>query len=366
VNLYLDNIVFHLQKAGGISKFWSKLISNLDNKDMVIHFLDCDNQKNPNIFRDEIAHLISDRVQYSPEVLISLQRYLSVGSNKYEDKSVFHSSYLRNPKCKLVPTVHTIHDFMYEKYDTGLRKALHIYQKKAAMRRADHIVCVSEQTKSDMFSLYPWTKDKKVSVIYNGVDTEFFKDNNAKEKLLKLDLEFDDFLLYVGSRGYCKNFPMVLEMFASEYSRDNKLTLVCVGGGAFSKLETDLLSKFKINDSVILLNSVESKLLNILYNTAIALVMPSMYEGFGIPALEATAAGCLVLGANNSSIPEVVGRSDYLFNPNDINEALLKLELLDDADLATSVRDYSLKHSANFTWEKNSDEYVGIYNNFFC
>lgn len=359
MTLILDNIIFDMQKAGGISKFWSKHIEKLCLSNFNCCYIET-NKSTENLFRSEILISPKDLVIQRP-ILPMLSRYLDSNCSNLGG-TVFHSSYFRNPS-KNMAVVHTVHDFMYELFDKGLRKNIHIMQKVAAMRRADVIVCVSDHTKQDMYKLYPWTRRKKVEVIYNGVDSEFYeiKDKEGSIVIDGVEIEDKSFLLYVGSRGYCKNFPMVLRLLSSEYARDFNLKLVCVGGGTFSVEERNQLVDLGLDNRVILFSSLESSLLNLLYNYAQALLMPSIYEGFGIPALEAAKAGCLVIGANNSALPEILGSNDFLFSPCDYEQANWSLNRLDNKKYSASIRIEVKKKTLSFSWEHMTNNYMAIY-----
>lgn len=356
MNLILDSVIFDLQKSGGISKFWAKHLENLEIKKY--NFLSMESsQSSNNIFRKEINLSSVNIIDKQP-----FDRYKKVKVNCKSD-TVFHSSYFRNPDNNNIPVIHTVHDFMYEKFDSGLKKQVHILQKKLAMKRADVIVCVSNKTKEDMFELYPWTRDKLVHVIHNGTDNEFYPILDKSEPLYINNhiLAQNSYFLYVGARGYCKNFDFVIDVMKSDYAVENNLKLVCVGGGGFSCQEVNKLNSSGVLHNIIKFDGINSVDLNNLYNYSKALIIPSIYEGFGIPALEAARTGTIVLGANNSSIPEVVGDETFLFSPFDLQDAINKIEKLDDSTVMQSVSEKLLSHSQNFTWENMTNQYTKVY-----
>lgn len=360
MSLIMDNIVFSLQKAGGISKFWAKHLLNLSARAVEFECYEASSASD-NLFRNEIQ-IQASKIRTDVTGASLLGRYLPV-SLRWEKEAVFHSSYFRNPAKKALPTIHTVHDFMYEKFDRRISRHAHLLQKKTALRRADIIACVSRNTRDDMFTLYPWTRDKRVEVVYNGVDEEFFPILDRKHPLQwqSQTLEPDSFMLYVGSRGYCKNFPFVAELMSSNYCRDNNLKLVCVGGGPFSKNELRLLQDFDLCEQTIWIKSLTTARLNRFYNYARALILPSLYEGFGIPALEAASTGTIVLGANQSSIPEVLGDDTFLFSPFDISEGIGAVEQLDDQRLCKETSRRLLEHSQLFSWEHMTASYMTLY-----
>jgi len=357
--LILDNIIFDLQRAGGISKVWAKHLDNINVSGISARYIESDKSCD-NLFRKNMQLDQKFIIKRNP-IFDKISRYQSVSSSDLGGK-VFHSSYFRNPTSNMA-VVHTVHDFMYELFDSGIQKQVHILQKKAAMKRADVIVCVSEHTKADMYKLYPWTRKKKVKVIYNGADSEFHEMKNKEERLTVqgVDLKSNSFLLYVGSRGYCKNFPVVLKLLMSEYSCDNHLKLICVGGGGFSESEIRAIQGFGLEHRIHLFNDLESNTLNSLYNYALALLMPSIYEGFGIPALEAAKAGCIVVGANNTTLPEILGNNDFLFSPFDYKEAYSSFSKLSDTQYMNQVRVNVKNKVDDFTWEQMTHDYISTY-----
>ena len=173
------------------------------------------------------------------------------------------------------------------------------------------------------------------------------------------------YLLYVGARGYCKNFGRIVDILQSDYVKDTGLGLICVGGGDFSEHEEQKLKDAGIYEKIIKFSNVSSKDLNCLYNHAKALLFPSIYEGFGIPALEAARAGCLVIPSNSSSIPEVVGDNDFLFDPESVSDAVNSVRKLDNDELIEENIKKQYEHSLMFSWDKTSKQTVEVYNSLF-
>lgn len=129
------------------------------------------------------------------------------------------------------------------------------------------MICVSEHKRQDFYKFYPQAKKNNVFVVHNGVDrlyrkintTNYLQINDAVQKK-------EEYLFYFGNRGYYKNFPFVLELMNSEIVRNKNFTLVCVGGGKASKMETSQIQEYNLNDKIIFLSGVSSNNLNKLYN----------------------------------------------------------------------------------------------------
>lgn len=357
MRIFLDSIIFDIQRAGGISKIWAKYISELSRLNCNFMSLESDKSK-INIFRQELQE-VKYEIHMASRINSSLRRYLPVGVRGFD---IFHSSYYRLP-IGLIKSVVTVHDFMYEKFDSGIARHAHVFQKTLAMRRADAIVCVSEHTKKDLLALYPWTNGKQIVVIHNGVDKEFYILPKRLEQLWVngVCIKAYSYLLYVGARGYCKNFSRVIDLANAEFSRDNRLLLVCVGGGLFSPKESFAMESLIREGRIVQFEKLSSTDLNLLYNHARAFLFPSIYEGFGMPILEAARAGCPIIASNSSSIPEVLGNSDFYFDPWSASDAVAALTKLGDRDLVEGNIEKALEHSKTFSWEKVCNRNLDIY-----
>ena len=349
MQIIYDNIIFSLQKAGGISLYWSELIKRIIHKEKNIIFYEFENT---NIFRKRL----NIKVVRESNLPLKIIRYLPF-TKKLPPFSIFHSSYYRVSIQKDIINITTVHDFTYEYFRTGLAKYIHSWQKDFAIKKSDGIICVSENTKKDLLKFYPMMDESKIKVIYPGVGEEFTKLQNPRE-YLKGDLEIlkdKQYILYVGDRNGYKNFPICIEIIKE--LRD--FSLVVVGGKEFS---TDEIHKMKdIRDRVFYFRGVDGKKLNIIYNNAFCLIYPSSYEGFGLPILEAMKAGCPVVSVNKSSIPEVAGGVGLLVNNIDAEEFIEAIIKLKNTKFRNELIDKGLKHTKKFSWDKCFEETYSFY-----
>lgn len=357
MKVYFDDIIFNLQKAGGISKYWSKLSSNIRSADLVN--LQGKGAEQNVFYSNGQKTIINDY-----PLPLSIRRYLPV--LKYIDCDIFHSSYYRTPLLinKKAKQVVTVHDFMYEFFDSGLKKDIHIWQKKRAMLRADAIICVSEHTKKDLIKLYPEVNKNILYVVPNGADEEFLSLPKKLNFITINDtiLYKNQFLLYVGNRMGCKNFEFIFQLLSeSNYIKDKKLKLVCVGGGKFSDEEISRFKKLNYMDNAFNVNNIDNKKLNDFYNSAYVLLFPSTYEGFGIPALEAQKAGCPVIYAKTSSLPEVIVYEELGFELDNISEAEEKLVLLNNNEFKKNIIEQGIEHATKLSWENSAEMTMNIY-----
>lgn len=351
MKILFDDIIYEIQKAGGISKYWSKLTNYFSLNDNV----EVINVQGKNVESNVFCPKKIKHKTYSQDWLpIKIRRYLPVF--KTYDCDIFHSSYYRTPfftNAKLKQIV-TVHDFMYEFFDAGLKKKIHIWQKRKSMLKADAIICVSENTRQDLIKLYPEVNQEILHIVPNGVDKEF--------KVLSESNEKKDFLLYVGNRMGCKNFKFILKFITeSKFIQDKRFYILCVGGGIFTKDELDLFKEFGVADKIKQVLFIENEELNILYNRTYALLFPSKYEGFGIPALEAQMAGCPVVYARTSSLPEVMGYGELGYALDDLAEADQKLQLLEDDIFRKNIITKGVDFASKLTWENSVNLTYEVY-----
>ena len=276
----LDGIIFSIQKYGGISVYFNQLIKYLGEHDVanIVYLENPLKQKlNPS------SNFVNREARF-------FERYMDCRLD--EKPSVFHSSYYRKPSKSYVPSVVTVHDFIYEKYQSGAKKWVHSLQKFSSIRSAEAIICISESTKNDLLEFVEGVETKKIHVIHNGVSNVF--------RRLGASTSSRPYVLFVGQRSGYKNFNLILATMT--YLPDFELR--CVGGGDIRPDELDGLSQ-SVVDRVRHLGFVLDEQLNDLYNHATCLVYPSSYEGFGIPVIEAMKAGCPVVCVDCKAVLEV-------------------------------------------------------------
>lgn len=354
MRLVYDNIVFALQRFGGISVVWQELLSKMQpQRQFQLEYIDIDNESAKNPSRE--------RLQLSPESIIGktsqcikLSRYLPVRLQS-DEPFLFHSSYYRyctNPKAINITTVH---DFTYELFVKGIKQKVHSWQKFSAIRHSACTVCISENTKRDLLRLLPDVDESRVRVIYNGVSEVFRVVSGCQ---CDLPYPTGSYVVFIGRRDGYKNFGLTVRSVAA-----TQLNLLIIGG--------QLTDEEKAQVEHILpphrykcMSHIPDEQLNLFYNHAAALVYPSSYEGFGIPVLEAQRAGCPVIAYNASSIPEVIGSTPLLMQTLTEKEMVGKLQLLSNDQLMAEVRANGLANTQRFSWQRMGDEYMKIYEEF--
>ena len=310
-----DNIIFNLQKAGGISTYWKNLKEELHLGKQIINI----NGSKP-------------KKSILPYQLLRFLNFKNLNQKKF----IFHSSYYRISKSKQALNVVTVHDFVYERYASGLKKIIHQFYKGRAIRNADKLICISENTRNDLLKFYPFVDDKKIEVIYHGV-SKIFKPLRSKSTSEKK-------IIFVGSRSGYKNFNVLVQAL-KEY---NFFELHIVGGNPITAKEKKELTGIKYKQYI----GISDSELNQLYNESFALVYPSLYEGFGLPIVEALIAGCPVICNDGSSTGEI-GDKYVLSGKIDSNFIISSLKILENKVYREQLIKKGIEYASKFTWEKN-------------
>jgi mannosyltransferase len=291
----LDCIIFGLQRFGGISNYWAKLVDSVSGDPTLECNLILPNGTTYVDFNDEWTQ----RIPFKREVLDpQIARYLPVNTDG--GGGVFHTPYYRLPRKKNKKYVVTVHDFTYERYRTGLARFVHSRQKLASILRADAVLCVSESTRRDVIEFCPGVETEKLHVIHLGVDGETFYQESAGPSNAN-----EQTVLFVGQRGGYKRFDLAVEAV-----RQSPRLYLGIVGPKLTYAERALLLA-QLGNRWQEFGPVSTSDLRRLYSSAFAFIFPSDYEGFGLPILEAMACGCPVVAAALSSLPEVGGNAAH-------------------------------------------------------
>lgn len=347
MNIILDNIIFSLQQAGGISVVWYELLKRiLKDNELKPLFID---EVSQNLFRQNLfiseSSILNNSLSKYPTII---SRYLNPKISQY--KGLFHSSYYRISNSSDISNITTVHDFTYEYFRYGIVKYIHQFQKGHAITNSKRIICVSHNTKADLLKFYPKIKEDRIKVIYNGVDKIYKSLMNKDEILLNKLIPFStgEYVIYVGDRkALYKNFNLTIK--ACKISNQ---PLVIVGGGQFNEKEIHALKETLGINKFKHLIGISNEQLNLIYNHACCLLYPSLYEGFGIPILEAQRAGCPIISTKFSSIPEVAGKGAILIEEVTEYQIAEMLNLLKkDSLIVSNLKDEGFKNSQRFSWD---------------
>ncbi|MBB6502411.1 glycosyltransferase family 4 protein [Pedobacter cryoconitis] len=340
---YFDNILFYLQRSGGGSVHWGELMKrfNLEN---TVNFIE-PNGETSNILKPLLNLKAPLKEKNIP---LSILRYLPL-TLKIKQPAIFHSSYYRFSGQKGVINFITVHDFIYERFGSGLSKKVHHYQKGLAVKNSKNIICVSNTTKSDLLRYFPHLVEKKeIEVIHNGVSDDFFVLSDISETNVKFEaLKKDPYILFVGHRTSYKNFDFAVKVIAS-LPGNYKMAIV---GNALSDSELRLLDR-DLNGRYIHFGNTTNMELNELYNLSECLIYPSSYEGFGIPLIEAFKCNCPVIAQDIPIVQEIAGEAAYLVNGLNIDGFRDEILNLNKGNLRKQKIELGLERSKQFSWDK--------------
>jgi mannosyltransferase len=349
--IVFDNIVYSLQKSGGISRFWSKITEPYLFSEQFVERKDA----TQNIYRHEQHPMYRLPDHRLPK---SLARYLNFRLSLRDQTHIFHSSYFRVNRSPSAINVTTVHDLIYERFVSGLASRIHIAQKRQSLELADCIVCVSEHTRKDLYEYYPTTREKRVLVIPNGVDALATEaPNKSISMTVRQAAEAGNFFLYVGHRGSCKGFDRVYQALRI---LGHHWRCIVVGGALEERERADIAAS-GLSDHIVPVGRVSDAELTFLYKQAGFFFFPSLYEGFGIPPLEAMQQGCPVLASNRSSIPEVVGDAGVLFDPDDVSSLENGLSEIFLPSTRNSLIAKGRQRADIFSWNAAIDQYRTLY-----
>lgn len=266
------------------------------------------------------------------------------------DLNVFFSPAHYLPRFCPAPTVVTIHDLAYLYFPGDFLKKDLVKLRdwtKYSVAKAQKIIAVSKTTKKDVVKAYG-LKEDKIEVVYNGYEKKHLR----SESKLKYDVGEHPYILYVGTLQPRKNITTLISAFYKFKQIHSEFKLVVAGkkGWLYEKI-FDLVTELGLEDDVYFTDYVSDNQLIFLYKNAFCFVMPSLYEGFGIPPLEAMSFGCPVISSISSSLPEVAGDAALYFDPKNPLNLVEKLEELNsNPALRNDLIKKGTKRVKQFSW----------------
>lgn len=291
-------------------------------------------------------------------LLLRLRR-LATGMTSLKDCDIFFGTNFRGVFREGMKTVLTVHDMVHEYYPETVEEVnLNYYRTEfpAAVARADLLIAVSKETKRDILKFLP-VPEAKVKVIYNGVDERFRPVSDPALRAAVADRYRlpERFILMVGSIQPRKNIDGVLLAMASLVKNGSSFPwkLVLAGGGGWKN--EGLAGRIRdlgLTDRVHFTGYVADEDLPVLYSLADLFVFPSLYEGFGLPVVEAMACGVPVVTSDSSCLPEVAGDAAVLVNPHDIEDIANGMQrLLEDLELRARCVRLGIERARLFSWK---------------
>jgi glycosyltransferase involved in cell wall biosynthesis len=360
VNILYDHQVFSWQRYGGISRYFYEIISRLCKVSSIstsvflgFHI----NEYGLSSFRDHYKYYwgvkrpllpkTTKLVTFANNVLFSL-----IAPTFSTD--IYHQTYytclMPSFPGKRIVTVHDMIHEIYPEYFPSDRSFT--TSKRDSIARAEGIICPSRNTKDDLLRYYN-VPEHKIRIIAHGNSLNFIV---TSPRIIP-----EPYILFTGQRTGYKNFTLLLTAYAKSMRLVADYKLVCFGGERFSKEERKRISSLGLMERVIHQSGSDEILAN-LYTYAAVFVYPSLYEGFGIPLLEAMHYQCPVLAGNTSSIPEVVGDGGMYFDPKDEDALSAAMEqILSDSSLRDDLIQRGVAREKQYSWDACAKETLDFY-----
>jgi glycosyltransferase involved in cell wall biosynthesis len=321
-----DHQIFAQQRLGGISRYFCELLTRLPDEGIREVTIVAPFHVNEHLGflgqrPDVYGRFVSSRTRGVGRFVATANRVVAPFAWSFRDADVLHETYYsRRTVGRSRARVVTVYDMIHELFPhEQAHSADETARKRAAVDRADHVICISTNTRDDLVRLFG-VDPQKTSIVLLGSELA----NEESGPAIELPPSKPT-LLFVGGRRGRKNFQLLLEAFASSKRLREDLEIVAFGGGRFSGDERAAIQKLSITDQV-RHDEGDDNRLAAHYRKARLFAYPSRYEGFGIPPLEAMSQGCPVVCSRSSSIPEVVGDAGFYHEPDSLEDLRTALE----------------------------------------
>lgn len=289
----------------------------------------------------------------------------------------FHSL----PTKKKFPTIVTIHDVIPlifpKNYPLGIKGRINLFLQKNSLKNCSYFITDSQKSKEDI-KKYLMLKDEKITPILLAADKNFKVLNDTQ--LLRVKRKYrlpENFLLYVGDANWIKNLPFLIEGFKSISAnpRFENLKLVLVGGVFLKNVENinhpelyslkrvnKMINQYQLEGKILKPGNIDGEELVSFYNLATIYVQPSLYEGFGLPILQAFCCGTPVVSSNGGSLPEVGGKAAVYFDSTNLTQfESIITEILENKSLQNRLSKLGLDQAERFSWDKVINETIEVY-----
>ena len=367
-----DHQIFSQQKYGGISRYYSEIMYLLAFESQIkcsLLYTTNEHLKEkgllPDFFTSKVLRFLIPSKRIKRFLYKRINKIYSIFYLLKGDFDVFHPTYYDTYFLRYLldskKLVVTVYDLTHEKFSShipSLKKDFSACDKHFILKRADMIIAISESTKKDIIQYYGIASEK-IRVIYlaTGPANHYLIAKEFESRVLN-----NKYLLFVGNRTGYKNFNLFVEAVSELLLQKDDLVLLCAGGSSFTLYEIKWLQERRLEKKVVHVNFNNDLELNFLYRNAVCFIFPSLYEGFGIPILEAFANQCPVVASNTSSLPEVGGDAAMYFDPNNQADILEKITMMiDDEALKEDMVKRGNARLLNFSWEKCAREHLDVY-----
>ena len=363
LKIHFDNQIFQLQKYGGISRYFVRLVQGLQDLGQSPKVLGGVYLNN---YLSELDQKLVKGLHLSRVPRKGLSALFKAGDlynkliQQVELPDIVHETYfsaspvlIGSSKARVTTAFDALNERFPELFPLEQRRSK---EKQAAFDRADMIFSISHHTKKDLVELFR-VEESKIKVVHLAADNPL-----PPEQIIFPNNTSKPFFLVVGIRLPHKNFQRLIKAFAASPKLMQEFDLISIANFGFSKSEMELFSSLGFKKDQIRHVHAEDRSLAGYYSTAVALVYPSLYEGFGLPPLEAMSYGCPVACSNTSSLPEVVGDAAELFDPYAQEEMTAALERIAfDTTRRETLIGLGKQQVSKFSWEKMAKEHLNGY-----
>jgi glycosyltransferase involved in cell wall biosynthesis len=362
-----DYQIFTQQNYGGISRYYFELMNQFKRTDLLDVQLPLIFSNNEYIIDKKVIKSNSffkeKKFPGQQRLMSVINRAASIGALRANNFDIFHPSYYHTYFLKYIPEkkpfVITFYDLIHEKFGNHFPQLRDRYVNNRALLlgKASKVIAISENTKKDIIEYYK-TEAEKIEVVHLASSLLPPQDPGTAGAAQQLP---DRFLLFVGNRSMYKNFDLFVKAIAPLLRHDDSLMLVCAGGGAFTAEETKTFSELRISHKLLFAPAGNASLSR-LYQHALAFFFPTLYEGFGIPILEAFGCGCPVVVSNTSSLPEVAGDAALYFDP--LNEESMRnaaQRIVNETHTRAQLIQKGYERNKLFSWEATARKTFEVY-----
>jgi glycosyltransferase involved in cell wall biosynthesis len=359
VKILYDGQIYADQITGGISRYFTNIIQRLPPDTQPT--LTASYRRHKNLYPQHPNLKLQEFPDFRPyRIAHALRGQYFRWRNDRQSFDVFHPTYYQllsqiafNRSKR--PLVITVYDMIHELFADKISSDGTIERKQTAIQAADAIICISESTKNDLLKYFPAVASK---IVVTYLASEFRREWADGDE----PTPSQPYFLYVGSRAKAyKNFDTLVLAFAAVVSVNPDVQL-CVVGAPFNETEQRQIAELQLTERIQHYQYANDTHLAKLYRCSVAFVYPSLYEGFGIPPLEAMACGAVVVAANSSSIPEVVGDAGILFDPKSVSDlADILIEVLNEPSKRERLIAKGFERYQQFNWDKTAAQTLEIY-----
>ncbi len=382
MKILFDPQIFIRKEYGGVSRYFFELFMNFyTNKDIEFKlplvystnyylknapFIKCRSIVKPLKLKDKNNFLRSTLIpvkMFSKMIFAYQNRINSIKLQeaiKKQDFDICHLTYYNTSIIKLLkgkPFVITVYDMIYELFPDYFPDSPISAFKTELIKKANKIIAISNNTKQDLIKIHKIQEDK-IEVIHLGCS---FENREIDIKKRQANLLPDEYILFVGQRKYQKNFTTFIQSTEPLLRKYKNLKIICAGSKPFDNDEKELFGKLNLLKRIYHYSASDDFLFE-LYKNAIVFVFPSLYEGFGIPVLEAFSAGCPVACSNTSSFPEVAGDAAVIFDPYNEESMHNSIDaLISNKDLREEMTLKGYERLETFSWKETAERTKKLY-----